>query len=184
MNKRGRKLIWKQYKTTIVYGSIFLVVGIAVLVIAIGNEKRTGVKVDREDLATSWLVSGNSAEPSGGGDAAEAGKTPESDTSKEGTEPEGESTGKETQSITAKEKDTTAAKEEDTTAAPTDGQTFTVVQTDGYVNIYSEADVNSEITGTLASGFAGTVLQYGKWMCQIDYEGVRGWVETNYLEVK
>ena len=175
MRKRTWRLIWKQYKKAIVYGVIFSVFGIIALVIAIGNTKQDGVKMDREDLATSWLVSQNGVEPSGS-DSAEPQKTPETDTKKGDAKPEGESTEKETESTTVKEKDTTAASE--------DGQTFTVVQTDGYVNIYREADVNAEIAGTLASGFTGTVLQYGKWMCQIDYQGVRGWVETNYLEVK
>lgn len=166
-NKRKAKIFWKQYGTAVTYGVIFLAVMIATLVIALHNSERKVVKVDQERLATSRLVSAETTTPAEDGQDAT--------TPADNTTPAGDA-----ETTTAEPETTT---EPETTAA-TDGQTFTVVNAQGYVNIYVDADVNSGLAGTLANGFQGEVLQYGKWMCKINYQGVVGWVETSYLEVQ
>ena len=63
----------------------------------------------------------------------------------------------------------------------TDWSTMAAANVEGYVNIRSEANADSEIVGVLMPGYAVTVTEKGDEWSKISSNGVEGYIKNEYL---
>lgn len=70
---------------------------------------------------------------------------------------------------------------EETILNKTDWSTMAAANVEGYVNIRSEANADSEIVGVLMPGYAVTVTEKGDEWSKISSNGVEGYIKNEYL---
>ena len=74
-----------------------------------------------------------------------------------------------------------AETKEETILNKTDWSTMAAANVEGYVNIRSEANADSEIVGVLMPGYAVTVTEKGDEWSKISSNGVEGYIKNEYL---
>ena len=74
-----------------------------------------------------------------------------------------------------------AETKEETILNKTDWSTMAAANVEGYANIRSEANVDSEIVGILMPGYAVTVTEKGDEWSKISSNGVEGYIKNEYL---
>ena len=70
---------------------------------------------------------------------------------------------------------------EETILNKTDWSTMAAANVEGYANIRSEANADSEIVGVLMPGYAVTVTEKGDEWSKISSNGVEGYIKNEYL---
>lgn len=70
---------------------------------------------------------------------------------------------------------------EETILNKTDWSTMAAANVEGYANIRSEANADSEIVGVLMPGYAVTVTEKGDEWSKISSKGVEGYIKNEYL---
>ena len=74
-----------------------------------------------------------------------------------------------------------AETKEETILNKTDWSTMAAANVEGYANIRSEANADSEIVGVLMPGYAVTVTEKGDEWSKISSNGVEGYIKNEYL---
>ena len=74
-----------------------------------------------------------------------------------------------------------AETKEETILNKTDWSTMAAANVEGYANIRSEANADSEIVGVLMPGYAVTVTEKGDEWSRISSNGVEGYIKNEYL---
>lgn len=74
-----------------------------------------------------------------------------------------------------------AETKEETILNKTDWSTMAAANVEGYANIRSEANADSEIVGVLMPGYAATVTEKGDEWSKISSNGVEGYIKNEYL---
>lgn len=74
-----------------------------------------------------------------------------------------------------------AETKEETILNKTDWSTMAAANVEGYANIRSEANADSEIAGVLMPGYAVTVTEKGDEWSKISSNGVEGYIKNEYL---